>query len=62
MLSSKLIISIVAVVVVSVVVIWGVVLIRPSDHTVQPTAQSVAPPTTPGFHSGKVDNSGIKGY
>jgi hypothetical protein len=69
MLSSKLAISIVVVVVVSVVVIGGVVLMRPCDHTVAPTAQNVvapaqsaAPPATPGFHSGTVDNSGIKGY
>ena len=75
MLSSKLVISIIAVVVVSVVVIEGVVLMRPRNHTAAPTAQNVTPPAqtvapseptmdaqTRKFFSGTVDNSGIKGY
>jgi hypothetical protein len=62
MLSSKLVISIVAVVVVSVVVIGGVVLIRPCDRTVAPSAQSVAPPTTTDFPAGKLIHSTPKGY
>jgi hypothetical protein len=62
MLSSKLVISIIAVVVVSVVVIGGVVLLRPCDHTAAPSAQSVAPPATTDFHSGKLIHSTPKGY
>jgi hypothetical protein len=73
MLSSKLAISIVVVLVVALVVIGGVVLIRPGDHpvaakqSVSPPAQSAAQPPamnaqTRKFFSGTVDNSGIKGY
>jgi hypothetical protein len=61
MLSSKLVISIVAVVVVSVVVIGGVVLIRPSDHTAAPS-EPIMDEQTRKFFSGKAIHSTPKGY
>jgi flagellar basal body-associated protein FliL len=66
MLSSKLVISMVAVVVVSVIVVGGVVLLRPCDQTVAAKQSAAQPPAmnaqTRKFFSGEVKNSPAKGY